>query len=352
MTTRTKCPTCLAPINAEVEGCPTCGQAFCLECYSPVSSQATFCQVCGAAYDLYCPDCNHELGPGEKACTNCGLNLQVKPPFIVFEAKVLESPVSEPENIVEESYSGRCPRCQVSLYVEDGFCSECGQTFCTRCGQATTDEDLSCPGCGLSLYFDCPLCGFELTAETELCPNCNALFPGHCPHCQSKVSAGDLACGQCGLGLTIIQRQSARVVRSIPIGDQVVYLLACPTCGRNFNSTVPDCPHCGARVCSSCQLILQDNEPACPRCGFMHGELVAISIEPVTNCPTCKGEIPSGSTICPHCEQEFCPNCSVPIQADALSCQECGAEFELFCPSCESAISAETKRCPACGLEF
>jgi KaiC/GvpD/RAD55 family RecA-like ATPase len=55
----------------------------------------------------------------------------------------------------------------------------------------------------------------------------------------------------------------------------------------------------------------------------------------------------------------FCPECAAVVQADAMKCQSCGADFEeeeeveiIECPNCSGMVKDEDMKCPHCGVSF
>ena len=267
----TSCPTCSAPLDEQSVTCSNCGQAFCPTCFGPTGAGEPFCSACDEELLVACTGCKREVNRATTFCPECGLALNRAGPLLVPEYTRIRKDMSDQ---ADEPYSGRCPNCATELYIEDGFCNECGQSLCTSCGQSVDDGDKSCPACGVKLFFSCPLCDFELMASTEMCPNCNALFPTVCSHCGGTVQASDTECPSCRRPLTIQSRQSARTIRTFLVGGQLIRMVACPGCGRHSNPAKGPCPNCGIRVCAGCQLILFAEERICPRCG-QHVEEVA-----------------------------------------------------------------------------
>lgn len=53
-----------------------------------------------------------------------------------------------------------------------------------------------------------------------------------------------------------------------------------------------------------------------------------------------------------------CPVCGIGVDANAVLCPGCGAEFaeetaeQFACPVCNATVAADAKRCPECGVEF
>ena len=265
------CPTCSAPLDEQSVTCLRCGQEFCPSCFEPAEVGAAFCSYCNEELLLACTGCKREVSRAAAFCPECGMALNRVGPILVPEYTRIRKDMSDE---ADEPYSGTCPNCANELYIEDGFCNECGQSLCTTCGQSVDDGDESCSACGVKLFFFCPLCDFELMAGTGMCPSCNALFPSVCGHCGGEVQASDTKCMSCRRPLTIQPRQSARTIRTFLIGKKLVRMVACPGCGRHSNPATGPCPNCDIRVCADCQLILLADEGICPRCG-QHVEEVA-----------------------------------------------------------------------------
>jgi len=258
------CPTCYTQLDELSPGCPDCGQLFCQSCHEPVADNAAYCPFCNEKLLVQCAGCKRDISRSAAFCPECGLAIHEAGPIRVPEYTRIRRDANELE---DEAFSGACPNCAAELYVEDGFCSECGQTLCTACGESVEESDETCPACGIKLFFSCPLCDFELTAGTEMCPNCDALFPIACSYCGGAVLATDSRCQSCRRPVLIQRRHSARTIHSFVVGQQLVRMIACPGCGRHLNPAMGPCPACSHRVCADCQLILMDDERNCPRCG-------------------------------------------------------------------------------------
>ncbi len=258
------CPNCSAPLAVEATNCRQCGQMFCPACFEPIDEWDEFCAWCNSTVSISCPDCGRKVKEDALVCPTCGLLLRdIKSQVVPEYTRFRSGDESEQENS-----NGSCPSCDSSLFIEDGFCKECGQAVCNSCGHSLEDDDEVCSNCGQHLYFDCPLCEFELTAGTEICPNCNALFPTVCPGCGNLLKPGTDRCPQCRRLLPLQQRLSARTIRSFIVGRKMARIVSCPTCGDNFDPAQGDCPDCGQIVCGQCQLILQADEIFCPRCAW------------------------------------------------------------------------------------
>lgn len=258
------CPNCLSQIQEDSIECPTCGQAFCHACFEPLAIGTAFCAECGEEVLVPCDTCQSMIAGSARYCTECGKAIAETGPILVPEYTRIRR---DSGHETEESFTGICPQCTSKLYIQDGFCSECGQALCTACGHALADDDDRCPACGAELFFSCPLCDFKLIAGTEICPNCEALFPTICAHCGNEIRAKDRRCQSCQHPVSIEARQSARTIRTFLVGRQLVRMIACPGCGRHANPATGPCTRCGTQVCAECQTILIANEKFCPRCG-------------------------------------------------------------------------------------
>lgn len=346
----TNCPGCKATLEDGADFCLNCGQEFCSECFFPLDEGETVCQRCGATFALYCPRCDAEVDALESQCPFC--NLRFEDPADVPSGFAVSSMTEQDEPEMSDEATIRCSVCATVLYLDDGFCRECGTASCTNCGHAVSDDDRNCTRCGRQLFFDCPNCGFELTTGSEVCPNCDAFLPSHCPHCKALAQPGDVSCSACGRSLAIERRRSARTVRTIEVGERVVLLVACPTCGKVMDPAadgpVTPCPKCLTRVCAICHLALETYELNCPRCGSIG--LSAQDAVPI--CPNCELAVSKGDQQCPHCQQSICPECQAAIRDDQSACSECGVEFEFICPSCESTVNADAEKCLNCGTLF
>ncbi len=355
------CPTCGSTLASGAESCGGCGQAFCPACFAPIDDDAAGCAACGAEFAVVCPQCDEEIAPDTDLCPHCGY---------VFDGAVQEAFSSRAALTVatltqagmsgelgEEEPDGICPACGEPVFLADGSCAACEALFCPECAGEIDESDESCPHCGLLLIFDCPLCGFELTAGSDLCPACGALFYLHCPACAAEVALLAEACDQCGTELVIEQRESSRVVQTLVVGDRLVRVFACGRCGTQFDSSRPDCPTCGQRVCQNCQLILVEGEEFCPRCRpDIAARLTAVhqlsaggAADKQASCPACGAAVAAGDDLCAACGQLLCPACLQTVDEADLVCPHCGAEFELLCPNCQEAVEAADERCPRCG---
>jgi predicted amidophosphoribosyltransferase len=300
-----------------------------------------FCARCDVEFTIYCTACDKEVDPDAVICPHCGEVLEEE---VVDTTTALSTDsVPAPELEEKEAFTGQCPVCETPLFIEDGFCPECGTTLCGRCGQQVDEDDEICPHCQTPLFFECPSCQFELTAGTDICPNCNTLFPAFCSRCHTSLLPGMSECPDCKTAVHTSQRQTARVLHTIMVEKGLVRVVACTDCGTHFNPVDGGCPTCGYRVCPACQISLEADEKFCPRCGV--GVVAAV-------CPACHNPIPSNSDECPHCQQLLCPACQAAVAEDDLVCPQCGAEFELVCPVCETAVSSDAVVCPACGEDL
>lgn len=351
MTPLFSCPTCKSSLDQGIDECPTCGQLFCPACSYVIDESTTSCPNCFTEFAFFCPGCDGEVNAKTSVCEHCGMVLESESVTLPTSSNLAPIVIS---GAVADSDTGFCPVCHSAVYAEDGFCNECGQTFCAVCGHPTNDVDERCPGCGVWLFFDCPSCGFELASGTGICPNCGALFPQFCPSCAAAVNHGDTRCASCNTILSVHQRTSARTVQSFVIGQRLVQLVACPSCGKNFDPMTVEnpgsCSKCGLRLCIQCHIILDDGEQYCPRCGLV--EITPTIMNFQAHCPACHYPISSDQTECDHCHQQLCPACRTAVSEDDVRCPECNAEFELYCPACNNQVTIEDRRCPDCGLAF
>lgn len=343
MTQALVCPTCQQTVDKLTDFCPRCSQAFCPECHTAIDEDANACQTCGTEFGLYCSECEQEVNSDALACPHCGASL-------VDDAEN-EAKQKEIELILPPKYSGVCPGCGTELFLEDGFCGECGTTFCTSCGKEVDEDDDLCPHCQQPLFFDCPLCGFELTAGTDQCPSCDALIPSYCTNCHAALQAGVDVCSQCNSPVHVRRRKSARIIHSLRVGEKIAQVAACPGCGQHLHLSDGECSSCGYRFCPQCQISLGRDENICPRCG-PHQSLYIHAPQQSNSCPNCDKPLEPLDEQCPHCEQLLCPECQAAIAEDDAVCPQCEAEFEYLCPQCDTSVSADDEKCPNCGFEF
>lgn len=361
MTLTRTCPTCEAALAADSQYCDQCDQEFCPDCLVPIASDATACPACGAEFDVLCPACDAAVDPAATRCPACGYAFTEAAEVISGRAMAAQATLTEAglrgELEQEELTDAECPACGAGIVKVDGFCSACGTPYCPSCAREIGDDDETCPHCSLAIFFDCPLCGFELTTGTDLCPECHALFYMICPNCDQPVEPLEERCASCHAELTIVQRQTGRVIHTVVVGDRLVRMFACTRCGEQFDSRTGVCPACALTLCVNCLLILEEGEEICPRCrpdllGSALSEAENDSEKAVfpANCPTCRKTIAPHSDQCPHCEQLLCPDCGAAVAETDETCAACGAVFELVCPACDALVTAEDEICPACGL--
>jgi predicted amidophosphoribosyltransferase len=332
-------------LDENTDSCPRCGSSFCPDCGALLDENAAVCSACGAEFAIFCSACEREVDEEDLVCPHCGADLVETAPDAVSAGPPGLSFVLPPR------YTGQCPSCDSPLFLEDGFCNQCGALFCTRCSGLVSEEDDHCPHCHTALFFNCPLCGFELTSGTDQCPNCNALIPNFCVQCGTALALESDLCPKCGTAVQIIVRQSARIIHSLKVGEEIVQVAACPGCGGRLHVHEGRCQSCGYRICITCQISLQPEEKICPRCGPDRAQIVLVP-EHKRHCPTCGQPLPPLADECPQCGQLFCPECLTAVAADALSCRNCGIVFDFECPECGEAVSAETAICPRCGALF
>lgn len=338
------CPTCKHALDQEMETCPSCGQAFCPECSAAIAEDANSCQSCGAEFALFCSACEQEISLDDLVCPHCLASLEEP------EAKTATAK-EEIDLDLPPRFSGECPSCATPLFLEDGFCNQCGTTFCTTCGKEVDEEDEVCPHCRTPLFFNCPLCDFELTSGTDQCPNCNALIPSYCTNCKVPLQAGAENCSRCTAPILVTRRKTARVIHSFIVGEKVVQVAACPGCGQQLHISDGNCSSCDYRFCPQCQISLEKNEEICPRCGPHRTQYVQTQQQSLA-CPNCGSPLQPLDEQCPDCGQLFCPECQAAISEDDTICPQCRAEFEYACPQCDASITADADTCPQCGFEF
>jgi len=350
MSPQTRCANCRAIIPADAEMCPECEQEFCPSCRAPLDADDTFCPRCGIEFAIFCAHCDEEIESDAVVCPHCGEVLEEEgtavAQMVIIEQPAYKSPSQpdETESEAQEEFTGHCPVCQTPLFVDDGYCADCGAAFCGRCGQTVGEDDEICPHCHTPLFYECPTCQFELTAGTDICPNCNTLFPAFCSRCHASLTPGATACPECQHPVQASQRRTARVIHAVQVDMGLVRVVACPDCGKQFNPAAGACSACGYRVCPACQISLVDGERFCPRCGFDTAFVKQHA------CSSCHNPIAVGSDECPHCQQLLCPECLTAVAETDVTCPGCGAEFELLCPGCGAVVAVETAVCPQCDL--
>ncbi len=343
---RIRCTECNILLSDDTDVCPQCGSSYCADCGALLPEDATSCPSCGAEFAIFCSACEREVSADDIICPHCGVDL--------IETAADSAPTLNGlslDFVLPPRYTGQCPACDSPLFLEDGFCNQCGTLFCTRCSSLVSEDDHICPHCSSTLFIDCPLCGFELTAGTDQCPNCNALIPNYCTQCTAALSAESDICPQCGAPVQIIVRTSSRVVHTLKLREQIVQVAACPGCGGRIHVHEGQCRSCGYRICVSCQISLEKEEKTCPRCGPDRAQIVLVP-EQKRHCPSCGQPLAPLADECPQCGQFFCPECLTSVDGDATSCRNCGVVFDFECPSCGEAVSAEAETCPRCGALF
>jgi len=108
-----------------------------------------------------CIACNAQIHPGSKFCTECGKAVEETTPDTVEETP--EETVEEVEETVEtiqETESSQtivnCPQCNAELTPEDKFCTECGAkieaiTNCPKCSAPIQPGTEFCTECGTNI---------------------------------------------------------------------------------------------------------------------------------------------------------------------------------------------------------
>ena len=302
------------------------------------------CATCGAEFGLFCSACEQEVNPEATICPHCGAALSGS--NVETDTELQEIDLTLPPN-----FNGHCPDCGTALFLEDGFCNQCGAMFCTSCGKEIGDDDEICPQCGTTLFFNCPLCSFELTAGTDQCPNCDALIPSYCTYCRAPLQADAETCSKCATQVHVSRRKSARIIHSLMVGEKVVQIASCPGCGHQMHVKDGACSSCGYRFCPQCQISLEKDEGFCPRCG-PHKATILPAPQHTRHCPNCGKPLQPFEDECPHCEHLFCPECEAALSDEDIICPQCGTEFEFECPQCEVTVSAKAEICPSCGFDF
>ena len=338
-----RCPNCALPLQENEGECPYCGHTYCPECGLSLPADAESCSSCGAEFAAFCSECEQEVPNEAAVCPHCGTSLEEED-----EDAAHSDDGSAINLILPARFSGTCPACASPVFLEDGFCGQCGAAFCSNCGESIAEEEEVCPHCQTALYFDCPLCGFELMTGSDQCPNCNALVPNYCTHCRAALPRDSVQCPTCSTAVRVISRNSARVIHSLRLGEQIVQVAACPGCGGHLHLHEGVCASCGFRICPACQISLKPDEAICPRCGPEKVQIVHAG-EQTRKCPKCGHPLHGLDDECAHCQQLFCPQCFAPVADADIVCGSCGAEFDFECPQCGEVVGAEDDVCSSCG---
>lgn len=157
---------------------------------------------------------------------------------------------------------------------------------CPVCGFRVTESELACPRCnskfGETTKFECPFCGELVDPKAKVCPFCHVDYDEF----KSKTKKGSDA-NIDELLTEIIRLESMQVKQET----------------KKFS-------------CPDCSWLLDGTEGRCPKCGRDLSDEFAFQ----------------------------CPMCGTQVSQDALSCQECGANFETeetpsTPPESEPAIS-------------
>jgi hypothetical protein len=69
-----------------------------------------------------------------------------------------------------------CTHCGQPLGPGDRICPSCGLDICPDCGTSLRHDEQVCSSCGAHFSFACPRCGQELSFGVDACPHCGTEF--------------------------------------------------------------------------------------------------------------------------------------------------------------------------------
>ena len=245
-----------------------------------------------------------------------------------------------------------CPRCQIQLPAEAGFCP--------RCGSQAVDAAPPPPATGGK----CLQCGAKLTSGSLFCSNCGAPAPALappsmriCPACQTSIPTEAVFCPNCGTSISPSMPEIPLTAKAAIVSDKVV----CPICHASIPTEAVFCPECGSAITAPvAELAGEETRPEGKE-----------TVDRIT-CPDCHASIPTEAVFCPECGTSVELPRVEAAEAEASSDEDGGSAGEQIrplpkaeemedlpgeekaaaptpCPFCQALIPAEAVFCPECG---
>lgn len=174
--------------------------------------------------NLKCSNCNAEVTPGTRFCTECGTPVEE---VIVKDDSDMQPPSLEEIGDDEgQDKKAICPKCYTEVPSGMRFCTECGTkveavpsstqpTVCPKCYADVPSGVRFCTECGTKIEAAvnstqetiCPKCYTEVPPGTQFCTECGTkigqvtLNQSTCPKCYADVAPGVRFCTECGTSL-------------------------------------------------------------------------------------------------------------------------------------------------------
>ena len=123
----------------------------------------------------------------------------------------------------------------------------------------------------------------------------------------------------------------------------------CPSCKRDVETDTAFCPHCGASMKESDDMI------SCDKCGAKspRGAKFCFNCGDIFFCcPECGADNPENAAVCRRCGKPMpfkCPKCGKLVRDGVKFCPECGNKITSSCSRCGSDVQPDVKFCPNCG---
>lgn len=298
-----------------------------------------------------------------------------------------------------------CPSCKHSQYINNSFCSNCGQEFfefdsskqikCQKCNQIQDLKNKFCIHCGNELVSEtkvlkCPKCENEIPEDSIFCPFCHYTLIKYktCPKCNHKQDENVDICSKCGYkfvnkGLVEITSNEEQNNKNKDSENGISNFK-----NKKTKSNKKQCPNC--LVC------VPENIKICPHCQYNFNnenkseDKINVQGSELTN------NIPKSTSLSEHekfkrntifltnfeFNMKICPNCESKLLIDDSFCYNCGfdvvnanvtvspekpeiSEFLRFkhesiflsnydfnlkiCPKCNSKLLIEDTFCYKCG---
>lgn len=200
-------------------------------------------------------------------------------------------------------YGQICPRCQIQLPSDAGFCPECGSAA----------ETVAPPAIPASVL--CASCGAPLAEGARFCSTCGAsvevAIPAAttmCPACQASIPAGMAFCVSCGTSLGDHPPEDASPAEPVEWEEAPPHSV-CLDCQASIPAEAVFCPECGASAALVPDELAEEVADA-----EVFEPLMTELVE--TEAPSEEPEEAPAMV--------SCASCHVSIPADAIFCPECG----------------------------